>query len=123
MVNFQPYMADSIDGIFFFPLDGDTTSFFNCKKALAVNDDGDGNGGSVCLKVSTDLTNKAHWTDVSNSPTPTNSLIQAGSTRSSPRLSLPLTADPSSRALCEIRRLIPGEGENLHHGKGDEQGC
>lgn len=47
MVNFQPYMADSIDGIFFFSLDGDTTVFLTVKKLLAVNDDGDGNGGSA----------------------------------------------------------------------------
>lgn len=45
MVNFQPYMADSIDGNFF-SLDGDTTVFLTVKKLLAVNDDGDGNGGS-----------------------------------------------------------------------------
>ena len=47
MVNFQPYMADSIDGIFFFSLDGDTRVFLTVKKLLAVNDDGDGNGGSA----------------------------------------------------------------------------
>ena len=38
-------MADSIDGNFF-SLDGDTTVFLTVKKLLAVNDDGDGNGGS-----------------------------------------------------------------------------
>ena len=32
-------------GFFFFSLDGDTTVFLTVKKLLAVNDDGDGNGG------------------------------------------------------------------------------
>ena len=34
-------------GFFFLSLDGDTTVFLTVKKLLAVNDDGDGNGGSA----------------------------------------------------------------------------
>lgn len=92
-----------------------TQQFLTVKKLLAVNDDGDGNGGKLFTKMSTDLTNKAHWTDVSNSPNPLNSLIRLEALGSSPSC-LPLCR-PSWELFVKSEDSSQ-EGENLHRRNG-----